>query len=168
MDDLISRDALFYAFNEFCKRTCSHINKPRAVACRACHFGKAYDLIYGMPSAQPDRRDCGWTGVEDDYPVSIREVIDITAETGALTTQSRVMELKPYRLPESKTGRWIPCSERLPENDAYVLCTTITAKGRRSVVRGYYSEKVWVCGMNSNVIAWMPLPEPYKEYEHEK
>lgn len=63
---------------------------------------------------------------------------------------------------------WIPVTERLPEKDEYVLCTTITAKGRRSVVRGYYGGKVWVCGMNSNVIAWMPLPEPYKEDENEK
>lgn len=31
------------------------------------------------------------------YPVSIKEVLDITAETGALTTQSRIRELKPYR-----------------------------------------------------------------------
>ena len=38
----------------------------------------------------------GWTDIEQDYPVSIKEVVDITAETGALTTQSRVMELKPY------------------------------------------------------------------------
>ncbi len=57
---------------------------------------------------------------------------------------------------------WIPVSERLPENDAYVLCTTITAKGLRNVVRGYYSGKVWVCGTNINVIAWMPMPEPYE------
>ncbi len=57
--------------------------------------------------AEPERRDCGWTGIEDDYPVSIREVIDITAETGALYTQNRVRELKPYRLTEHKTGRWI-------------------------------------------------------------
>lgn len=62
---------------------------------------------------------------------------------------------------------WIPVAERLPENDEYVLCTTITAKGRRSVVRGYYIGKVWVCGMNTNVIAWMPMPEPYEKDNHE-
>ena len=39
----------------------------------------------------------GWVGIDQDYPVSIKEVLDITAETGALTTQSRIRELKPYR-----------------------------------------------------------------------
>lgn len=39
----------------------------------------------------------GWVGIDYDYPVSIKEVLDITAETGALTTQSRIRELKPYR-----------------------------------------------------------------------
>ncbi len=38
----------------------------------------------------------GRVGIEQDYPVSIKEVLDITAETGALITQSRVRELKPY------------------------------------------------------------------------
>lgn len=43
------------------------------------------------------KRDCGYTGIERDYPVSIKEVLDITAETGALETQARIRELKPYK-----------------------------------------------------------------------
>lgn len=35
----------------------------------------------------------GWTGIEKDYYVSVQAVLDITAETGALTTQSRIREL---------------------------------------------------------------------------
>lgn len=60
--------------------------------------------------------------------------------------------------------RWIPCSERLPETEDKVLCCTATKKGGKNIVIGYYmaTMKYWVCGMNSNVIAWMPLPEPYK------
>ena len=65
-------------------------------------------------------------------------------------------------------GGWIPVAERLPEKDEYVLLTTITAKGQRNVVRGYFGGTAWVCGMNNNVIAWTPLPEPYGEDEHEK
>lgn len=39
----------------------------------------------------------GWVGIDKDYPVSIKEVLDITAETGALTAQSRIRELQPYK-----------------------------------------------------------------------
>ena len=59
--------------------------------------------------------------------------------------------------------RWIPCSERLPETEDKVLCCTATKKGVKSIVIGYYMAdmKYWACGMNNNVIAWMPLPEVY-------
>ena len=59
--------------------------------------------------------------------------------------------------------KWIPVSwENLPEDESKVLCCTITKKGNKNIVIGYYSRELesWVCGMNSNVIAWMPLPEP--------
>ena len=42
-------------------------------------------------------KNMGWVGIDKDYPVSIKEVLDITAETGALETQVRIRELKPYR-----------------------------------------------------------------------
>lgn len=57
---------------------------------------------------------------------------------------------------------WIPCSIRLPESDEKVLCQTVTKKGAVNFVSGYYMSDRWCCGMNSNVVAWMPLPEPYK------
>ena len=62
-------------------------------------------------------------------------------------------------------GGWIPCSERFPENKARVLITKTTG----TVDIGH-------CNKNSNnewrdsggyktdnVVAWQPLPEPYKE-----
>ena len=57
---------------------------------------------------------------------------------------------------------WIPVTDRVPDNEQYVLCTTLTKKGLRNLVIGYYADGRWCCGMNSNVIAWMPLPEPWK------
>ena len=60
------------------------------------------------------------------------------------------------------TSKWIPCSERLPETEDKVMCCTETKKGNKNIVIGYYMDGAWRCGMNSNVIAWMPLPEPYK------
>ena len=63
-------------------------------------------------------------------------------------------------------GTWISCSERLPEDSRDVILTT-----RSSVVGvGCFtaSDGKWVQwysggGILVDVIAWMPLPEPYRE-----
>ena len=70
---------------------------------------------------------------------------------------------KAYELGKADRPKWIPCSERLPENGEKVLCQTITKKGQINMVIGFYDFERWCCGMNSNVIAWMPLPEAYRE-----
>ena len=37
----------------------------------------------------------GYVGIDKDYFVSVKEVLNITAETGALETQDRVRDLPP-------------------------------------------------------------------------
>ena len=61
------------------------------------------------------------------------------------------------------SGEWIRCSDRLPETEEKVLCCTFTKKGVANLVIGYYADDRWCCGMNSNVVAWQPLPAPPKE-----
>lgn len=60
---------------------------------------------------------------------------------------------------------WIPVTTDLPPEGKYVLCTTTTKKGLRQVVKGYYADGRWCCGMNSNVVAWMPMPDPWEGEE---
>ena len=58
--------------------------------------------------------------------------------------------------------RWIPCSERLPEEDGLYLVTTSKGQVQMHVFnRNGNSEEYW---MRCNK-AWMPLPEPYKDGE---
>ena len=49
----------------------------------------------------------GYVGLEEDYYVSVKSVLDITAETGALTTQSRIRELTPADVVHVTHSRWI-------------------------------------------------------------
>ena len=62
-----------------------------------------------------------------------------------------------------KQPRWIPCSERLPEEYAqYLICYE---DGECFV---YWLEDAdWARGVieKEHIIAWMPLPEPYKGEE---
>ena len=58
---------------------------------------------------------------------------------------------------------WISVQERLPEDDRMVLVTCQTKKGIRSVNRAYCDGAFWHgSGSMSGVIAWRPLPEPYR------
>lgn len=68
---------------------------------------------------------------------------------------------------------WIPCSERLPEqsietcdgvhSSETVIITIINDEGVSSSVDFLLDDK-WACStLKDDVIAWMPLPEPYKE-----
>lgn len=82
---------------------------------------------------------------------------------------------------EKNNDGWIPCSERLPENGNDVLCWyeyrimqgTHEGEMNQKFEIGNYSKyfKRWFgevsCGQDCKVIAWMPLPEPYKESDEE-
>ena len=77
------------------------------------------------------------------------------------------IEALPSAEPEPQ---WIPVSERLPENDKRVLATT--AWGDVTIAERIYppiNDTCWfIQDGNTNatiddVVAWMPLPEPYKE-----
>ena len=96
-------------------------------------------------------------------------------ETTALDLAIKVLDQ------EKKTGRWIPCSERLPEkNGRYIVTRGLKACGslwnrvyivNYSDLMGLCKEKMWWSGnvgksdfeRHDDVLAWMPLPEPYKE-----
>ena len=64
-----------------------------------------------------------------------------------------------------KETQWIPCSERLPENAMNVIAQfssgTVTELryAGNGIFEGIYDYSTKV------IIAWMPLPEPYREEE---
>ena len=65
--------------------------------------------------------------------------------------------------------RWIPVTERLPNRDELVLVTyKTTSKIHLCKYLDDGSENSWwsyiddCCAWNNVILAWMPLPEPYK------
>lgn len=83
--------------------------------------------------------------------------------------------------------RWIPVSERLPKKSEYgkVLVTYIPSGGTlwTTVIIAHYSDLMGIAkpsfhigevgkesfqNITKQVIAWMPLPEPYKAEREEK
>lgn len=90
-------------------------------------------------------------------PIELKKAIAVSGILKDGKTLGQIIDSLPDAQPQ-----WIPVSERLPEDDTKVLCCTATKKGTLNIVIGYHYEDIWACGMNSNVIAWMELPEPYK------
>ena len=48
----------------------------------------------------------GYVGIDKDYFVSVKEVLNITAETGALETQNRVRELPLADVVKARHAEW--------------------------------------------------------------
>lgn len=67
-------------------------------------------------------------------------------------------------------SEWIPVSERLPEIEKAIIISCVGLQvytGFRSNTEGYYYTHQDSYIESKNVIAWMPLPEPYKEVEND-
>ena len=70
---------------------------------------------------------------------------------------------------EEYKGGWIPCNERLPEDDSICIVTVEYPNNKTMVDYGWFDRKrvCWFVGMQefrtSNILAWQPLPEPFKE-----
>lgn len=62
-----------------------------------------------------------------------------------------------------KTGGWIPCSERLPEENEEVICCFKSGVVKALVLFNCkFHGKVYAYE-KSDIIAWQPLPEAYHE-----
>ena len=135
MDDLIKRQD---AITAYCEHECGIKGMTREnCGCDDC--GTIFDDI---PPAQP-QKEC---------------VAEIKFE---------IDDIKDYIDKAIDAERWTPCSEGLPEETGRYLVSGIWASGKTDVGDCVYSvvdgcfETAW----NFDVVAWKPLPEPYKGEE---
>lgn len=67
-------------------------------------------------------------------------------------------------LEENPEPHWISCNERLPQQGQEVICQCRAniIKVLKLDANGDWYQDAEHCYMSGFVIAWMPLPEPYK------
>ena len=154
MDDLISRQA---AIDSICKTVCDN---PE-ICETPCDEIKVLEI---MPSAQPEQTnswcinswciDCKEYDTENKccprYSRIIKQTLDDAYRHGETEAEAR------YHAQQ----RWIPCRERLPKPPMFCLVSTDGRHGDVIDIALYMSDG-W--HKASTVIAWMPLPEPYRE-----
>lgn len=97
---------------------------------------------------------------------SIKELADYNGN--AYIDSADIIEIV-HEVAEEYKGGWIPCSERLPEDDSICIVTVEYPNNKTMVDYGWFDRKgvCWFVGMQefrtSNILAWQPLPKPFKE-----
>ena len=86
-----------------------------------------------------------------------------------------IAKIAVQEVAEEYNGGWFPCSERLPEIDGNTSDIVLVCGSNGFQYMAFWCDDLkWrfcECGMAKNpilwteIVAWQPLPEPYKESE---
>ena len=121
--------------------------------------GDAIESMKALPSTQPDLSEYSdklWKRAYERGKAEALAQLEEAYISGETEAEARFHAQQ----------RWIPCSERLPERNRVVLVTTKWDEVTEGVK---LSGNAWFIGrgeenaFDSDIIAWMPLPEPYAE-----
>lgn len=177
MEELISRQAAID-----CLR--NNIAYLQAFGC-----DRAVTLIEEVPSAEPEVLACGEgeLSAEPDDAALHESCTDCPLYDHDRHRCPRFNKVIPTTIQEildTQTQRWIPVTERLPGEDDYRPCYGyedgavwwVNDIGQMGLGWYYHSTGKWAYYDESdgcdkyvgNVVAWMPLPEPYREDGNEQ
>lgn len=144
------------------------------------------DAVRSVPSAEPEsRREWYMKGYRDAQNAALHEsCTDCPLYDHDRHNCPRFNKVIPTAIRDAQP-RWISCEERLPEEDTDVLVTVYFAGLTQTSPSGWkdhikpsyyvdvaryldenwssYSDEYKVAANRHKVVAWMPLPEPYKE-----
>lgn len=113
-------------------------------------MNKAFEKILEMLESTKDI-------AHDD---SVAELVSTRIWNKALYKAKQIVQ----EVAEEYNGGWIPCSERLPEESLNSVIGWDEYRQRCCFVQ-YYCGR-WILGNEIDsvkIIAWQPLPEPFKE-----
>lgn len=119
-------------------------------------FGRDFDEILSLAIKGLDQEPNTWSldDAREDFMHDVYNELDFLPTN---EEANRIIDIFD-RVTSSieQEPRWIPVSERLPEEDGGYLV---------AVKRGYVTTALWVGNVENwkKVTAWMPLPKPYKE-----
>lgn len=126
-----------------------------------------FDTLGGILSVSNERKVYEMKNeqeiVRSVFDAYIREAKAISTKKDR-TTFDMLEEVKNIAIKalEQPTQRWISVSERLPENEGLYLVSV------KNDHRRQYSKTCWFSKHRNwfarqDIIAWMPLPQPYEE-----
>ena len=161
MEDLISRQTIISGL-EFVIEHGIETDGAHSISAEAM-----LEFVRELPTVQPE--------------ITHEQAIDYLHSTGWMQEHDRQMMLDGvHRVIAQPEPHWIPVTERLPkEKDAGILkklgtskrseyvLATVEVKGERMTVTACTYDGKWDWNMkyafpDYKIIAWMPLPEPYK------
>ena len=109
------------------------------------------------------------SGCESRYdPVTEDEVYKDVLEVDAILKCNKEVRIALRNMPSAQPERkWIPVSERLPEDGTDIFVTYVDEEETRIIPvnygRGTWFDCIFDRALDSlKVTAWMPLPEPWK------
>ena len=156
MDDLISRQAAIDAVNNAFDRETLLTGFVRSIAVRA---------IRDMPSAQPEQR---WIPCSERLPDNRVDVL-ICYRVWQQYAKRYVYTIvngwyaRKHSVNENVFSEWeADCDYKEDEDEFYIQegWYEFTTQGNGDLMN-------WYIG-GAEVVAWMPLPEPYKGEQHER
>ncbi len=167
MNDLISRQAAIDALDE---EPAVWDEKDEYEQGLNSQWHYDVNAIKAVPSAQPNMLEIG-NLIERDK--AIETVLDLHADHRVSWKDAVIDTLAAMPSAQPKP-QWIPCSERLPHGSCsdlvnvsihddsgdtpfdYTSCGWVTTDGEYWIVDNE---------INNHVVAWMPLPEPWRGEE---
>lgn len=186
---LIDADSLYAKLEAIRSEEVERVGRKTNKSC--CTLSTALYEIMMMPTIEPERKiELDGTETNVEILSELRAQFNCFEEQEEPVYRALSNAIKALGQPERKKGKWIPCSERLPDEHKSILAkfkgtdrwtksmwekqsdevvvTELFEDGTAKTATACTHDGEWYVEMKlikREIIAWMPLPEPYKPEE---